>query len=925
MQYFRQAIRCFLLLPFLLADFTAQAQQRQLPYEEQIILDAPYANRPFEEVIREIGEKHGFRVFFADSTGTMVEGSFQSSSLGALLRAVSSTSSLRYFWFDAQNLLFFSGDRLEEVLQSNYLETIARQSSSGSEPGSSAARVQPAGNENIQYSQANRERKREIVLSGKVVNAADGEGLYGGTVYFEELSKGVKTDFDGNFQLRLPPGAYNITVSGVGFDPEQDRVFLPYDGDMTISLFEKSIQMKEAVVTARASDQQVSNVASGQERLDMATIEKMPAFMGEVDVVRSITMLPGISTTGEGSAGFQVRGGSADQNLILMDGIPVFQTSHLFGFFSAFHPDLVQEATVHKGSMPAEFGGRVSSILDVRTRTGNSEKLNLNGGIGLVSSRLAVDGPLLNKNTTFSIGGRTSYSDWILGRVNDIQVRNSKASFYDAHGKIRHRFSDTDQLVVTGYLSGDTFKFAADTLYQYESKAASLGWSHAFSNQSLLDVNTFFSQYNSVTSGGGVSQAFTIDSDISLYGAQLDLTLPAGSLHQLKAGASSMLYLVNPGILEADHPESAIQRLQIQEERGVESAVYISDRLDISPRLTVEAGLRYSMFHTLGPSDVYGYAPNTPKSRFSITDTIRYGENELMAWYGGLEPRLSMRYMLDFYQSVKFSYNRTRQYIHLISNTASITPVDIWKLSNRYVRPQYGDQVNLGYFRNARDGRYEFSAEVYYKWLGQLIEYEDGAQLLLNPVLEADLLNARGKAYGAEFMMEKKEGKLTGWLSYTYSRSFRKTLSEWTNEQINEGNYYPANFDKPHDLTAIGNYQLARRWRVSANFTYSTGRPTTYAEGRYVYDGVVIPDYSERNMHRIPDYHRLDLSLTMDETLKKNKKWTGSWTFSVYNVYARKNAYSVYFKSSAREYPGAYQLSILGVPFPSVTYNFKFK
>lgn len=925
MRYFRQAIRFFALLPFVFTFFGLQAQQRELPYGDQIILDAPYTGRPITEVIREIGRKHGFRIFLADSAEVNVNGNFQDQPLSALLRSVAGSASLRYFWFDSNNLLFFSGERLEEVLESSYLENIARQSATASESGSSPAPDQPARNENIRYSQANQERKREISISGKVINAANEEPLYGATVYFEELSKGVTADFDGNFQLRIPPGVYNVTISGVGFDQEQDRIFLPYDGELAIGLFERSIQMKEAVVTARASDQQVSNVASGQERLDIATIEKMPAFLGEVDVVRSITMLPGISTTGEGSAGFQVRGGSADQNLILMDGIPVFQTSHLFGFFSAFHPDLVQEATVHKGSMPAEYGGRVSSILDVRTKSGNQEKLNVHGGIGLVSSRLAFDGPLLNKNTTFSLGGRTSYSDWILGRVNDIQVKNSKASFYDAHGKIRHRFSDADQLVLTGYLSGDSFKFAADTLYQYQSRAASMNWSHAFRNQSLLDVSTFFSQYNSVTSGGGVSQAFSLDSDISLYGAQLDLTLPAGSAHQWKAGASSMLYLVNPGVLEPDHAESAIQRLKIQEERGVESAVYVSDRMDISPRLTIDAGLRYSMFHSLGPSEVYEYDSNTPRSRHGITDTIQYAENELMAQYGGLEPRLSLRYMLDFYQSVKFSYNRTRQYIHLISNTASITPVDVWKLSNRYVRPQYGDQVNLGYFRNARDGRYEFSAEVYYKWLGQLIEYEDGARLLLNPVLEADLLNARGKAYGAEFMMEKKEGKLTGWLSYTYSRSFRQTLSEWSSEQINQGDYYPANFDKPHDLTAIGNYQLARRWRLSANFTYSTGRPTTYAEGRYVYDGMLIPDYSERNQYRIPDYHRLDLSLTLDESLKKNKKWSGSWTFSVYNVYARKNAYSVYFKSSERELPGAYQLSILGVPFPSVTYNFTFK
>lgn len=930
MHYSCQAM-CCLLLPCLLFFLSAQGQQRTLPYEEQVILDASFTGLPFVEAMQEIGLKHGFSIYYPDRhhyKGRVekgIEGDFKGKTLGDLLQALSSSASLRYSWFGPHHLVFFFGDRLEEVLQSNYIETLSRGASSAAQIGSnSSITAGPEKNEHIQYTHANRERKREITISGKVMNAATKEPILGASIYLEELERGIRTDFEGNFLMRIAPGAYNIVVSGLGFDTEQDRLTLPYDGNLKINLFEKSVQLKEAVVTASAADQQVSNVASGQEKLNITTIEKMPAFLGEVDVIRSITMLPGITTTGEGSGGFQVRGGSADQNLILLDGIPIFQTSHLFGFFSAFHPDLVQEATVYKGSMPAAYGGRVSSILDVRTRAGNQENLKIHGGLGVVSSRLAVEGPLPGKKTTFSAGGRASYSDWILRRVNDVQVRNSRASFYDGQGKIRHRFSDADQLTLTGYLSGDSFKFAADTLYQYESKAASVNWNHFFNNQSHLEVNTFFSQYTSITSGGGEQNAFSLNSDINLYGTQLDFTLPAGSNHEWRAGVSSMLYLVNPGVLEPDHVQSEIQRMQIQQERGVESALFVADRLEISPRLSLDLGLRYSMFHALGPSEVYTYRPDAPKSRYGITDTLRYAKNELITHYKGLEPRFAMRYMLDFYQSVKFSYNRTRQYIHLISNTASITPIDIWKLSNQYVRPQFGDQWNVGYFRNARDGRYEFSAEVYYKSLGQLLEYQDGARLLLNPVLEADLLNARGKAYGAEFMMEKKEGKLTGWLSYTYSRSFRQTLSDWSIEQVNQGNYYPANFDKPHDLTAIGNYQLNRRWSLSANFTYSTGRPTTFADGRYRYDGVLIPDYSARNMHRIPDYHRLDLSITLDESLKKDKKWAVSWVLSVYNVYGRKNAYAVYFKSTERELPGAYKLSILGVPFPSLTYNFRF-
>lgn len=924
----RLAIYCFLLLPLMFFFSVSQAQQRQLPYEEQLILDAPYTGRSFTEAMHEIGRKHGFRVFHVDSADVTIEGNFQAAPLGQLLRSVSSSSSLRYFWFDAHNLLFFSGDRLEEVLQSNYLESIARRSSPGVEGGQAAApaSLQPAGNDNIKYTQANRDRKRDITISGKVVNAADGESLYGATVYFEELAKGVAADFDGNFQLRMPPGVYNITVSAVGFDSEEDRVFLPYDGSVEIRLFEKSIRMKEIMVVASAREEQVKSIASGQEKLDIKTIEKMPAFMGEVDVIRSISMLPGISTTGEGSAGFQVRGGGVDQNLVLLDGIPIFQTSHLFGFFSAFHPDLVQGVTVHKGSMPAEYGGRVSSVLDVRTRSGNTERIQAQGGLGLVSSRLAIDGPLLNRKTTFAIGGRASYSDWILKELKDLSVRNSRASFYDGQANIRHRFSDKDQLTFSSYLSADSFKFASDTTYEYQSRGASLQWNHLFPKHTLLDVNTFYSEYNSIISGGGVSHGFSLASDVHLYGLQANLSLPAGKKHQWKTGISSILYQLAPGFMEPVGKFSAIEQKQMQEESGIESAIYIADRIELSPRLAIEAGLRYSLYHALGPYDVYNYAPGVPQSKEVITDTLGFAAGQVIARYGGLEPRFSMRYMLDFYQSVKFSYNRSRQYIHLISNTSSITPVDVWKLSNQYIQPQWGDQLSVGYFRNSKEGRYEFSTELYYKWLHQLIEYKDRAVLLLNPALEADLMTARGKAYGVETMVEKKEGRLTGWLSYTYSRSLRQTLSEWSSEQLNNGAYYPANFDKPHDLTTIVNYQMSRRWRASANFTYSTGRPTTYAEGRYLFDGVVIPDYSERNNYRIPDYHRLDLSLTYGKSLKVNQRWSGSWTLSVYNVYARKNAYSVYFKNVGKYGPpGAYQLSILGTALPAITYNFHFK
>ncbi len=767
------------------------------------------------------------------------------------------------------------------------------------------------------------ENTTEATISGYIRESNSGEGIIGASIFIDELALGTVTNTDGFYSLTVAPGEYNIRFSAIGWEEDNRQVVLNESGLFNIDMFEATIQLSEVTVTSEAVDRNISSVQMGTSRLDIRTAQKMPAFLGEVDIVRGLILMPGVSTVGEGATGFNVRGGSVGENLILLDDAPIFNSSHLFGFFSIFNPDLVKDATLYRGGIPAKFGGRISSMLDVKQKEGNTKSYQVRGGVGLISSRLLAEGPIVKEKGSFLVGGRLSYTDWILNRIENLDIRNSSAQFYDLNAKVNYRFDDKNSIQLSSYYSRDNFKFRSDTTFVWENLNAVFKWNHLFSPKLFSSFSAVYSSYRYLVEGRQIEKDFDLDYDITYRNAKADFSYFPNPNHQINFGISAISYSFEPGRLEPATVNSTIIPEVLETEHALESAAYVDDEFKISSRITVNYGLRYSLYQNLGAAQVFTYQEDQPRAISTITDTLQFASGKVVEDYQGFEPRLSVKYSFYNNSSVKLSYNRMRQYIHLISNTTAVSPFDIWKTSDMHIEPQTGDQIALGYFRNFMDNSLETSVEGFYKQIDNATEYKNGAELLLNNTLEADLLQGEGRSYGVEFLVRKKAGRLTGWGSYTYSRSERKINGEFPEERINGGEYFPSNWDTPHSLNITTNYKLTRRYSFSTNFTFNTGRPLTIPESIYQIDGITVPNFTRRNQARIPDYHRLDLSFTVDGNLKKRKNYDANWTFSVYNIYGRKNAFSVFFEGRNGQ-PQAFKLSVLGRPFAAITYNFKF-
>ena len=722
----------------------------------------------------------------------------------------------------------------------------------------------------------------------------------------------------------LPVGRHSLLVGSLGFEEERRDVRVLSAGTLSVDLYESTARLEEITISERAEDDNVSNTQMSATRMDIQTVKKMPAFLGEVDLINAIELLPGVSVAGEGAAGFNVRGGDVGQNLILLDGISIFNPSHLFGFFSAFNADLLQDATLYKGGIPARYGGRIASVLDVSLKEGNLRKVTGSGGIGLVASRLALEVPLVPEKSSLMIGGRTSYSDWILKRVDDVNIRRSEASFYDANLKWTYRLNEAHKIGITGYASNDNFTYAGTTTYGYQNQGAAFRWNFLVSPEWLSTVSLTHSRFwYQVGDDIDSLRASLLNAGFAISEGRWNVTR-FWEKHQVDAGISLARYNFQPGTLRPEDELSVIAPKTLATEQAQDVSAYLNDEFNINSRITLNLGVRYNRYRAVGPSQVTQYEPGLPRTPGSAVDTIYYGVGETVAPYQGLEPRVALRLGLSARSSLKLSYNRMRQNLHLISNTTAITPTDIWKLRDTYVPPQIGDQYARGYFCNAQGNAIESSLEVYYKDVQNLVEYKDGATLLMNDQLETDLLTGVGRSYGAELYVAKNRGRLTGWLSYTYARTLRQVAGPTADQRINQGRWYPSNFDKPHDFTVVGNYQFTRRMRLGFNFTYSTGRPVTLPQGTYQIESQSIAHFSARNQYRVDDYHRLDISFSVDGNLKKKKKWDSSWTFALYNFYGRNNPYSVFFRNDSGGTLNAYRLAVLGRPFPSVTYNFTF-
>ena len=885
-----------------------------------IYISSDFQNKPLKGILNEIEKDHHIVFFYQEEwiSDIKVTKSFRNTPLIKVLDNILNENKLTFIAFNPYSVFLINEapDIIETTREPLIITAVP------------VAPEKPEIEKIIIGKAQNLARGRNATLSGYLKEAKTGEGIIGGTVYVEELKKGTASNEYGFYSITLPAGNYHIAFSCVGLKKEIKQIILNSTGTYSIELSEAPFQVEEVTITGEAEDNNISGVQMSMTRLSIETIETMPAFLGEVDVIKSLVLLPSVNTVGEGASGFNVRGGDIDQNLILLDDAPIFNSSHVFGFFSVFNPDAVKNVTLYSGGISAKYGGRLSSILEIKQNEGNLKEFTGKGGIGIVSSRLTLEAPIVKDKCSFLVAGRTSYSDWILQKVPDINVQNSAVSFYDLTAKINYTFNNKNKIFLSTYLSNDKFRFGPDTTYSWGTANAVLKYNHIFGEKLFSEFTAVYSNYHYKVDSQAEVNSFELEYGIEYKSLKADFTY-FSQKHQLDFGAVTIWYGFQPGNLKPASESSSINPVDMKKEQSREIAIYINDEYKISQGITLMYGLRYSLFQNLGPANVYIYQDDVPMDQVTIFDTLHFSRGELIKSYGGFEPRVSLKLGLGPSSSLKLSYNRMRQYISLISNTAAITPIDIWKTSDMHIKPQTGDQVIIGYFRNFAENSIETSIEIYYKKVSNLVEYKDGANLLLNETLEADLLEGKGRAYGIELQVKKKTGRLTGWASYVYSRSERLVNGEFPEEQINFGEYYPSNYDKPHNVKIVSNYRITQRWSFAANFTYSTGRPFTAPYSKYrinngLLNYITVANFSQRNQYRISDYHRLDISVTLGEGHRKNRKWKGSWTFSVYNVYGRKNAYSVFFKDVYGSPPMPYKLSILGVPFPSLTYNFTF-
>ncbi|WP_127141656.1 TonB-dependent receptor [Flagellimonas marinaquae] len=778
--------------------------------------------------------------------------------------------------------------------------------------------------------------QERYTLSGTISEASSNETLIGVTVAISELRTGTTTNEYGFYSITLPEGEYQVIVSYLGFQEVVRTINLNQNQKLDFKLEEKAEELAEVVVTDDVEKLDIRKPQMSVTSLSSNTIKQVPVVLGEADVIKSLVLLPGITNAGEASSGFNVRGGAVDQNLILLDEAIVFNSSHLFGFFSVFNPDAIKDVKLFKGGIPARYGGRVSSVLEIFQKEGNSKEFKVNGGIGAVASRLLVEGPIQKDRTAFLIGGRASYAHLFLP-LFDV---NSKAYFYDLNTKINHKINDNNSVFLSGYFGRDLFNVSERFVNIYGNAVGNLRWNHLFSDKLFSNLSLIYSDYYYGLELDFVG--FEWNSGIQNFNVKYDLKHYLSDKLQMNYGLNSIYYVFNPGKIVPNSPDSGIIEEQLTKKYANENAVYVDIEHQISENLSVEYGLRASQFNRFGQDEFFVYQNNNPVEfdPFTLTyreanpiDTISPGRGGTLKSFFNLEPRVSMSYTFKENNSIKASYTRLAQYLHLLSNTSSPTPLDVWTPSGPFVEPQLLDQYAMGYFRNIKSGAYTLETEVFYKDIQNRIDYIDGANLIANNAIEQVILNGQARAYGLEILFRKNEGQFKGWLAYTLSRSEQRTPGRTLNFDtgrsnletgINFGDWYSTPFDKTHDLSLYGSFELNDKWSFNANFVYQTGQPTNYPIGQFEFEGLSVPYYGLRNKERLPDYHRLDISAILTPRKNKGRKVQSEWVFSIYNAYNRMNAASINFREN--EDTGrneAVRTAIFGI-VPSVTYNFKF-
>lgn len=755
---------------------------------------------------------------------------------------------------------------------------------------------------------------KRFTVSGHVKDAETGEDLFGASVLVVDLGAGTVANQYGYYAVSLPIGIYQLRFSYTGYESQTHKVAIEKDILLDIRLSPKAATLKEVEIKAEQGDENVKAPEMSVIRMDVKTINKIPALMGEVDIIKAIQLLPGVQSVSEGSSGFSVRGGSPDQNLILLDEATVYNASHFLGFFSVFNNDAIKDVKLYKGDLPAQYGGRLASVLDVRMKDGNQKRFSGTGGIGLISSRLTLEGPIIKDKTSFLIAGRRTYADLFLLFAKDEEMRKSKIFFYDYNAKFNHTFNENNRLYLSGYFGKDVFK----NPYAYMklgNATATARWNHLFSQKLFSNFTALYSQYSYGlgTANENDPSSFMWTSILQDYQLKGDFCYYPSTKHTIRFGFNSTLHVFDPGKAEGTGSESLFTEYKLDRTYGLESGVYISDDQQIGSLLTLKYGLRFSLFQNIGPGTVYHYDDN-----FEMTDSTDYASGDFYNTYSGIEPRVGATYILDENSSMKASYSHTYQYLQLAQNSTAGTPLDIWFSASPNVKPQVADQVALGYFRNFHKNTIETSVEVYYKNMRNAIDFKDHAELLLNKQLEGELRFGNAYSYGIELMVSRTQGRLNGWVSYTYSRTWRIF------PDINSGNKYPAPYDSPHDVSIVLNFDASKRIGISANWVYSTGKPVTFPTGRAVIGGAIVPIFSDRNAYRMMDYHRLDLAVTLHQK-PKEQRFNWDLVLSVYNVYDRHNTWAINFVQDTEDPYKTYaeQTYLFGV-IPALTFNFKF-
>jgi len=768
--------------------------------------------------------------------------------------------------------------------------------------------------------------QEKFTLSGTVSEEETGETLIGVNVIIPELQTGAITNEYGFYSITLPTGSYEVIYSSLGFESKKISVSLSQDVINDLSLLTDAEQLDEVIVKADVEKLNIRNPQMSANTLSANTIKRIPVVLGEADVIKAITLLPGVTNAGEGASGFNVRGGAADQNLILLDEATLYNSSHLFGFFSVFNPDAIKDITLYKGGIPARYGGRISSVLDIYQKDGNKKQFKINGGIGLVASRLLLEGPIVKDKASFLVGGRSSYAHLFLPLFDNDNI----AYFYDLNTKVSYTLDHSNKLFLSGYFGRDVFSINDTFSNTFGNATLNLRWNHLFSDKLFSNLSLIYSDYYYGLELSFVD--FQFDSGIRNFNFKYDLTHYLSQKVELRYGLNSIYYKFNPGDVRPTGEDSGINAFKLTDKFAFENAVYLDAEITLTDKLIAQGGIRLSTFNRLGQKELNVYENDNPISYNSTLNiyqkadpigTESFSRNETIKSFINFEPRLSIALQLNESSSVKASYNRMAQYIHLISNSTSPTPFDIYAPSGKYIEPQLADQVAIGYFKAFEN--YSIEIESYYKEVKNRIDYVDDADLIANNAVEQIILNGQARAYGLEFLLRKTDGRLKGWIAYTLSKSEQRAPGRTSIETgINNGDWYNSPWDRTHDISITAQYELTKKWSFGANLIYQTGQPTTYPTGQYIYNNIVVPVYEPRNSSRLTDFHHLDLSATWTPKPNSKKRWQSEWVFSVYNAYNRKNAASISFRENTDIGQNeAVRLSIFGI-IPAITYNFKF-